>query len=483
MSVNGKLRYSFDIIPSNNNIVLSTWKKEDGILAWIVCLNAFISNVIVIGIDCSFGETIGSLITSLDGNASSVGLAPSFHSSMMFLFAYICSGLAKRFGFRLLITIGTVLCSTAYLLVMYVRNVTGLIVTYGILAGIGSGLLYTPGNIVCAEYFEKRRSIATGLATSGSGFGLIILPLLSNYLNNIYGYKGYFIMSLIMSPLTLIFALVLLPLNIDEYDKSADNDEIQPDEALPILQKECNGRYNENITAGKINSTNDVVKSSNCAVKIGEKIPSNGMVNEQTAGKIFLDAFVLLKDLRLSLYCIAHLLYELAYYTPLDFLPEMMVHDHGIDKNVKGTILSLMGLTFMIGKIVWSIIVQYLGICPLILTAVCMTCLAIGCFVFTFCTTYYEFIIMAMVHGFFNSAIDVLAPLTIVQIFSVKLLKDCFAMVMLAKTFGSVGGSPIAGCFYDITKQYYASFYAAGSFNLTAAFVCIVVIWLQYRKR
>ena len=137
----------------------------------------------------------------------------------------------------------------------------------------------------------------------------------------------------------------------------------------------------------------------------------------------------------------------------------------------------------MIGHIGWAMMVQYLKISPLILQAVNMSCIGVSCIVFPLCTTRNEFIITSMVYGFFDSTIDVLTPLTIVQVFGVKLLKDVWAMVMLAKTFGSVGGSPIAGSFYDITKQYYTSFYAAGAFNLTGAFVCVVVIWLLFRTR
>lgn len=41
-----------------------------------------------------------------------------------------------------------------------------------------------------AQYFEKRRAFATGLAVCGSGFGTFILAPLTEYLLEVYGWRG-----------------------------------------------------------------------------------------------------------------------------------------------------------------------------------------------------------------------------------------------------------------------------------------------------
>lgn len=46
-------------------------------------------------------------------------------------------------------------------------------------AGIGFGLIYLPAIVSVTCYFEKYRSVATGIAVCGSGFGTVIFaPLI-----------------------------------------------------------------------------------------------------------------------------------------------------------------------------------------------------------------------------------------------------------------------------------------------------------------
>ena len=49
-------------------------------------------------------------------------------------------------------------------------------------------------NIACSYYFEKRRAFATGLAISGSGVGVAILPIVSSYLLINHGWQWVFFM-------------------------------------------------------------------------------------------------------------------------------------------------------------------------------------------------------------------------------------------------------------------------------------------------
>lgn len=43
-------------------------------------------------------------------------------------------------------------------------------------SGIGLGFIYLPAICVVCYYFEKKRSLATGIAVAGSGAGTIVMP-------------------------------------------------------------------------------------------------------------------------------------------------------------------------------------------------------------------------------------------------------------------------------------------------------------------
>lgn len=56
--------------------------------------------------------------------------------------------------------------------------------------GIGKSLAYQPGLVVVGQHFEKRRSIAVGLATAGGGIGTLVLPPLFESVLEHYSFSG-----------------------------------------------------------------------------------------------------------------------------------------------------------------------------------------------------------------------------------------------------------------------------------------------------
>lgn len=64
----------------------------------------------------------------------------------------------------------------------------GLTITFRL--GIGFGLIYLPAVVCVGYYFETKRSLATGIAVCGSGFGTFAFAPLAERLLEAYGWKG-----------------------------------------------------------------------------------------------------------------------------------------------------------------------------------------------------------------------------------------------------------------------------------------------------
>lgn len=77
--------------------------------------------------------------------------------------------------------------------------------------GLGFCLVYVPSHVLSGLYYDKQRSLATGLATSGSGVGAIIFPLLVNFLVDNFGWRGSFYIVCGLSMQNIIFAGLLRP--------------------------------------------------------------------------------------------------------------------------------------------------------------------------------------------------------------------------------------------------------------------------------
>jgi oxalate/formate antiporter len=82
--------------------------------------------------------------------------------------------LVDRFGPRALLSIGTVIAGLSWVLAAQASNVFMLYATYGLLGGIGTGIVYVGviGHMV--QWFPDRRGLATGLVAAGYGMGALL---------------------------------------------------------------------------------------------------------------------------------------------------------------------------------------------------------------------------------------------------------------------------------------------------------------------
>jgi len=82
--------------------------------------------------------------------------------------------LVDRFGPRLLLSFGVLITGLSWILAAQVSSLTMLYLTYGLLGGIGTGVVYVGviGHMV--QWFPDKRGLATGLVAAGYGIGALL---------------------------------------------------------------------------------------------------------------------------------------------------------------------------------------------------------------------------------------------------------------------------------------------------------------------
>jgi oxalate/formate antiporter len=82
--------------------------------------------------------------------------------------------LVDRFGPRVLLSAGVVISGFSWVLAAQATTLPALYVTYGLLGGIGTGIVYVGviGHMV--QWFPDKRGLATGLAAAGYGVGALL---------------------------------------------------------------------------------------------------------------------------------------------------------------------------------------------------------------------------------------------------------------------------------------------------------------------
>lgn len=81
--------------------------------------------------------------------------------------------LVDKFGPKVLIAAGCILSGLGWVTAAYVSSLTGLYLTYGLLCGAGTGIVYIGIVGLMVRWFPDRRGFATGMVAAGYGFGAI----------------------------------------------------------------------------------------------------------------------------------------------------------------------------------------------------------------------------------------------------------------------------------------------------------------------
>jgi MFS transporter, OFA family, oxalate/formate antiporter len=82
--------------------------------------------------------------------------------------------LVERFGPKLLIGTGALLSGLGWVATAQVTSLTGLYLTYGLMCGLGTGIVYIGVVGLMVKWFADRRGFAAGVAAAGYGFGAIL---------------------------------------------------------------------------------------------------------------------------------------------------------------------------------------------------------------------------------------------------------------------------------------------------------------------
>jgi MFS family permease len=166
-----------------------------------------------VGFPISFGvfQEYYSTLPQFKGS-SKIALIGTIAQGLSYLGAPFSASIAKRFPRyqRQQIWIGWPLCVLGLVAGSFTTTINGLIVTQGIMYGVGFVTLYYPIISMVDEWWVARKGMAFGIIASAAGASGTVMPLIINVLLKKYGYKATLrVIAVAMTILTgpLVFAL------------------------------------------------------------------------------------------------------------------------------------------------------------------------------------------------------------------------------------------------------------------------------------
>ncbi|KAJ4158469.1 uncharacterized protein LMH87_008993 [Akanthomyces muscarius] len=153
---------------------------DGGLTAWLALLSSWCM------LFCTFGMI--NCIGTFQGYYQEVYLreySPSVVSwipSLQIFIAYATNPFTGRlydvYGPRVLVMVGTVLEVLGLMTTSLATRYYQILLAQGLCTSLGMSALYVPATALVASWFDRRRGLAYGLATSGSSFGGVVLPVL-----------------------------------------------------------------------------------------------------------------------------------------------------------------------------------------------------------------------------------------------------------------------------------------------------------------
>ncbi|XP_042331407.1 monocarboxylate transporter 13-like isoform X2 [Sceloporus undulatus] len=391
----------------------------DGGWGWMVVLAGFMQTALVFGVIRSFGVFFVEFVAYFGETSSAVSWVISAGVAILQFASPMGSALSSRYGARPVVMAAGSLASLGLLLASFSTSLTHLYLSIGLVAGLGWALVFTPSMAAVAHYFEKRRTLATGLAVSGAGVSSLAFSPIFQYLVGLYGWQGALLLLSGMS-LNLLAAGALLRPLVSEGDQSTS-------------EKSTNSHW------------------------LG------------TLASLF--ALELLHHGPFMRYVLVFVLVDTGYFVPYAHLVAH-AREVGCDEYEAAFIMSAAAVADMFGRVfagwladsrVFGRLVHSLTLWT-ILTGFSLTLLPLG-------HSFSSLMPLGIGYGVFAGALVPLQFASLVEIVGTGYLLGAIGLMHMLESVGALLGTPLSGWLRDMTGNYTVSFITSGVFLLAGALV------------
>lgn len=162
----------------------------DGGWGWVVVLSSFLISMIADGISFSFGLLFIEFLEEFKASNAITSWIGSLFIAVPLLSGPIMSALVDRYGCRSMTILGGIISTLGFVLASLSTSIEMMMITFGVIAGLGLGLVYVTAVVSIAYWFDKKRTLAVGLGACGTGVGTFIYAPMTQYFIEEYGWRG-----------------------------------------------------------------------------------------------------------------------------------------------------------------------------------------------------------------------------------------------------------------------------------------------------
>lgn len=163
-------------------------RGPDSPRAWLVVLGSFLAQFVVYGFLTSFG-LYTTVFAAFSPDPTLVALVGSVELAGMFVGGMAGAKLVNKRGPRVAVAAGAVLWLLGMFLGSAAQEYYQIMLTQGVLCGLGTGLVYLASVAVIPQWFERHRGLAVSLANAGGGLGCLVWALAGSHFISSVGWR------------------------------------------------------------------------------------------------------------------------------------------------------------------------------------------------------------------------------------------------------------------------------------------------------
>jgi hypothetical protein len=197
---------------------------EGGRRAWLVVLGSWLALSASLGLMNTIAtfQTYVSAHQLAGRSQGEIGWIFGLHAFLAFFLGVYIGPVFDKHGPRWLVATGTALLFAALMLLSVSTELWHFLLTFGVLAGSASALLFTPSFAAVGHFFKRRRGFATGVAATGGGIGGVVWPLVLPRLFDAVGYTwAVRVLALVSLVLSGVANLVSPPSTTQQHSRAA----------------------------------------------------------------------------------------------------------------------------------------------------------------------------------------------------------------------------------------------------------------------
>ncbi|KAM9197785.1 monocarboxylate transporter 9 isoform 3-T4 [Dugong dugon] len=419
-------------------------KSPDGGWGWVIVFVSFFTQFLCYGSPLAVGVLYIEWLDAFGEGKGKTAWVGSLASGVGLLASPVCSLCVSSFGARPVTIFSGFLVAGGLMLSSFAPNIYFLFFSYGIVVGLGCGLLYTATVTITCQYFDSRRGLALGvISTAGEN-----VP------------ERYFI--------------------YNEKEKSLE-------ENISILEKSyssvekcksplANGDWKQEGPLHK-NPTMAHTKETETYKK---KVAEQTYLCKQLAKRKWQlyrnycgETMALFKNKVFTALFIAILLFDIG-----GFPPSLLMEDVARSSNVKEEdfimpLISIIGIMTAVGKLLLGVLADFKWINTLYLYVATLIIMGLALCAIPFAKSYVTLAILSGILGFLTGNWSIF-PYVTTKTVGIEKLAHAYGILMFFAGIGNSLGPPTIGWFYDWTQTYDIAFYFSGFCVLLGGFILLL---------